>query len=82
LCGESGEFADHVKKHIAQGHALSPRQLALELGDVMWYVAIAATVLGYDLSEIAAMNEVKLAKRFADGHTVAEDVARKDVGDV
>ena len=60
LCGESGEAIDIVKKHLAQGHPLDREALAKELGDICWYVAETAQVLGYDLETIMTMNIEKL----------------------
>lgn len=37
--------------------------LAMELGDVLWYLAVSADELGYTLDEIADMNLTKLADR-------------------
>ncbi|MBR3351039.1 MAG: nucleoside triphosphate pyrophosphohydrolase family protein, partial [Erysipelotrichaceae bacterium] len=64
LCGESGEAIDIVKKHLAQGHPLDREALAKELGDICWYVAETAQVLGYDLETIMTMNIEKLKKRY------------------
>ena len=47
LCGESGEVIDLVKKHLSQGHPLDREAVAGELGDVAWYLAETAYVLGY-----------------------------------
>ncbi len=78
LCGESGEVIDIVKKHLAQGHTLDKEHIAKELGDVAWYIAEIATVIGYDLETILTMNIEKLKKRFPDGFTVKDSVERKD----
>ena len=43
LTGEAGEFANMVKKLTAHGHEISVEKLADELGDILWYVAEAAT---------------------------------------
>ena len=46
LCGESGEVIDLVKKHLHQGHELNKEKIIDELGDVCWYIAEIAYVLG------------------------------------
>ena len=78
LSGESGECADIVKKHLFQGHELDEKHLAEELGDVLWYVAVTAFSIGYDLDEIAQMNVSKLLKRYPDGFDKARSVNRDE----
>lgn len=64
LAGEAGEVANKVKKITRDGHTPALRVAILaELGDVLWYVAGLATVLGADLSEIAQENLAKLGSR-------------------
>ena len=67
LTGEAGEVADKVKKVIRDNNdEFTPErrhQIALELGDVMWYAASLAHDLGYTLDEICQMNLDKLASR-------------------
>ncbi len=67
LCGESGEVIDLVKKHLAQGHTLDREKLALELGDVAWYLAETAHAIGYDLDTVLQMNVEKLKARYPEG---------------
>jgi NTP pyrophosphatase (non-canonical NTP hydrolase) len=67
LSGEAGEVADLVKKHIGHGHDLDVNKLKLELGDVLWYIAGLAHVLGLTLSEVAEANVAKLKRRYPDG---------------
>ena len=71
LTGEAGEVADKVKKLIRdRGGVVDERfteDVALELGDVLWYVAQLAQELGYDLEEVAAANLDKLSSRAARG---------------
>lgn len=68
LTGEAGEVADKVKKVIRDrggdfADAALRKQIALELGDVLWYAATLARDLGYSLDEVAAMNVEKLESR-------------------
>tara|TARA_B110001454_G_scaffold110013_1_gene103314 strand:- start:727 stop:1059 length:333 start_codon:yes stop_codon:yes gene_type:complete len=66
LVGESGEIAEKVKKVIRDngGNFEDAKEaIALELGDVLWYVANLAFELGHNLEDIAAINIQKLASR-------------------
>lgn len=76
LAGEAGEAIDILKKHRYQGHELDRLQLALELGDVAWYLATAAHALGYSLSEIFVMNIHKLQERYPDGFNEERSIRR------
>lgn len=67
LCGEAGEAIDIVKKHLAQGHELDREHLIGELGDIAWYLAETATVLGMDLEEVLQRNIDKLRARYPEG---------------
>jgi len=65
LVGEAGEVADKVKKILRDGID-SPEyreQIMLELGDVLWYVAVLAHDLGYSLETVARHNTEKLKAR-------------------
>ena len=61
LCGEAGEVAEKVKKNIRDGKSLDG--LALELGDVLWYISTLADDLGVTLEEVAKANIEKLQSR-------------------
>lgn len=71
LAGEAGEVADKVKKVIRDNGGVFDephrRGIAMELGDVLWYVAVAAERIGYRLSQIAEMNNEKLRSRHERG---------------
>ena len=65
LCGEAGEVAEKIKKTL-RGDTHSSDQLhnlAMELGDVLWYVAVLADDLGITLDQIANWNVDKLQRR-------------------
>ncbi len=64
LCSEAGEVAGKVKKKLRDGEPHDFKdQLASELGDVFWYLAILTDHLGLNLSDIAFNNLNKLYKR-------------------
>lgn len=63
IAGEAGEFAGKIAKHYRDGTRLNDVDLAKELGDILWFVALLADYLGYDMSEIARMNINKLKDR-------------------
>ena len=76
LNGEAGEVADKVKKVLRDSEVIlrdgsgaivipdeKRKELAKEVGDVLWYVATMAYDLGYTLEEIATMNYQKLKSR-------------------
>lgn len=69
--GEAGEVAEKVKKIIRdKGGKVSEedkQELAKELGDVMWYIAVFAHDLGVPLDDIAQSNLDKLKSRKARG---------------
>lgn len=74
LAGESGEFADKVKKIMRdkRGDFTEAERIELlkELGDTLWYVAEVALYLDMPMSELAKMNLEKLASRKARGALV------------
>ena len=67
LTGEAGEVADKVKKLIRDHNGVVDQRftddVALELGDVLWYVAQLATELGLSLDAVASANLRKLKSR-------------------
>jgi len=67
LAGEAGEFANMIKKLTAHGHNIPKEKLAEELGDVLWYVAEAASACNLNLDDIAVKNIKKLKARYPEG---------------
>jgi NTP pyrophosphatase (non-canonical NTP hydrolase) len=69
--GEAGEVAEKVKKIIRDKNGeisqADKEELAKELGDVLWYLAVMAKELGVSLDTIAQQNIDKLQSRKARG---------------
>jgi len=65
--GESGEIAEKVKKIIRdKGGKVSQadkQELAREVGDVLWYLAVFSHHLGISFDKIAQENLAKLQSR-------------------
>lgn len=67
LAGETGEVVDGIKKREYHGRVeeITVEHLIEELGDVMWYLANLASVLGVSLETVMQLNYEKLHKRYA-----------------
>lgn len=69
--GEAGEVAEKVKKIIRdKGGKISEedkQELAKELGDVLWYLAVFAHDLGFSFDKVATSNLEKLQSRKSRG---------------
>jgi len=67
LADESGEVLGKFKKLLRDKDGKltddDKKEIAKELGDVLWYVASVTYLLGYDLNDVAQMNLDKLASR-------------------
>ncbi|MEN8174102.1 MAG: nucleoside triphosphate pyrophosphohydrolase family protein [Chloroflexota bacterium] len=77
LAGEAGEFANLVKKLTAHGHEIPSEELADELGDVLWYLAEAASAINNSLGEIAEQNVDKLRQRYPEGFSSTRSINRE-----
>lgn len=67
LTGEAGEVSDKVKKVLRDNNSVftdeKKEEIAKEIGDVLWYVAVLSHDIGYSLDDIARMNHSKLRSR-------------------
>lgn len=79
LTGESGEFADQIKKWLFQDHPLDNAKLINELGDIRFYLELACYAIGVSLEEVEKQNSAKLRKRYPNGFTTEASQARVDV---
>lgn len=67
LANEGGEFNDIVKKFIFHGTEIDRAKALKELGDVRWYLELAAHCLGFTMAEVEAENVRKLRERYPEG---------------
>ena len=67
LCGESGEVAEHIKKHLAHGQELDDVTICQELGDCLWYIAAIAYANNISLLNVMNENICKLRRRHPNG---------------
>jgi len=67
LCGEAGEFAEHIKKMLRDdgGKLTEEKKKSLigELGDVLWYLSVLANELDTDLESVVEYNLKKIKSR-------------------
>lgn len=78
LAGESGEFADMIKKHLFHNHPLDIEKVEKELGDILWYIAEACRVLELEMNKVAILNIYKLSQRYPNGFDPKDSLERKD----
>lgn len=78
ISGEAGELLDAVKKSFIYNKPLDVVNAKEELGDIMWYIALACRTLNVSLEELMQMNIDKLTKRYPEKYTDAHASARLD----
>lgn len=76
LCGEAGEVADMLKKHLFQGHDFKKNDLINELGDVLWYIALICESQHLSMNGVMVRNIDKLEKRYKDGFSTEASINR------
>lgn len=76
LCGEAGEVAEMVKKHVFHGHPMDDGKVLLllkELGDILWYINYGAVrCVGVPIESVMQANIDKLAARYPEGFFSSE----------
>lgn len=69
LVTEAGEFQDMLKKHLYYGRELDTVNLREEIGDLLWYCAIALNALDTDFQAVMQTNIDKLKARYPEKFT-------------
>lgn len=78
ICGEAGEAAELIKKHVFQGHPLDYHKVILECGDVLYYIQLLLSHCGSDIEHAMYENIKKLEHRYPEGFTVESSIKRVD----
>lgn len=81
LASEVGEFTTEVKRLAIYGRGLEPamrEHMIEEIGDILWYLNLAAEKLDTTLNRCAVENIAKLAKRYPTSYSDALAEARLD----
>jgi NTP pyrophosphatase (non-canonical NTP hydrolase) len=78
ISGEAGELLDAVKKSFIYNKPLDFENAKEELGDLLWYMALACRTLDVSFEELMQMNIDKLTKRYPEKYTDEDAIARAD----
>jgi NTP pyrophosphatase (non-canonical NTP hydrolase) len=79
LSTEANEFLDTLKKTIYYGKNLDKVNLIEELGDLLYYTALALDVLGSSFEEAMEVNSKKLQKRYNKGEFTTEAAINRNL---
>jgi NTP pyrophosphatase (non-canonical NTP hydrolase) len=85
LAGESGEFAEIVKKLNWHGKDLTAdvhAHMKKELGDVIFYWVMCCQALSLDPNDVITANVDKLMARYPDGEFSVERAENRAEGDI
>lgn len=76
LVTESGEFLDNFKKHIYYGKPFDATNVVEEIGDVLWYCAIALDCVGMSFEQCMERNIHKLRTRYPEKFNQTDAIDR------
>jgi NTP pyrophosphatase (non-canonical NTP hydrolase) len=76
MATEAGEFLDPIKKHLFYGKPLDLVNLREEVGDLLWYIAIACDALDTTIDAEMQRNIAKLRKRYPEKFDSVQAVER------
>lgn len=80
LVTEAAEFADVFKKHIFYGKPIDWINLEEEAGDLFWYLAVLADVIGKESFDTMFQKNVeKLAQRYKNQKFTEDAAINRDV---
>ena len=77
MAEEAGETLGLIRKHLFQDRPLERERLTMELGYVLWCLAVTAHSAGITLDDVAAANVAKLQARYPGGFS-SERAAQRE----
>lgn len=78
LASDSGEFVTAIKAYAIYGKTLDVDNCIEELGDCLWFIALACKAFGIDMVSVMEANIAKLAKRYPEKYSDEAAIARAD----
>lgn len=78
---EASECLDLLKKHIYYGKELDTLHLKEEVGDLLYYTAVALDVLNLSFEDAMEININKLRKRYPNGFESDKAIRREALSD-
>lgn len=82
LVTESGELADVIKRQAIYGKEVDVQNVIEELGDVLWYVALACRAVDVSMEQVMAGNIAKLSARYPDKFKEQDALNRDTVAEM
>lgn len=83
VCGEAGELADAIKRHVTYGKEVDRKNLVEELGDLRFYIQAVQNL--YEISELELLqaNALKLQERYKSlAYSDEAAIAREDKAEI
>ena len=78
LCGEAGEFSDCVKKYLVYNKPFDKENAVEELGDLLWFIALACEAIDVPMVDVALKNIEKLKARYPEKYSDEHAAERLD----
>lgn len=79
LAGESGEVLEHMKKSWVLDRDMDRDKVIEEMGDTFHYLTMLLIKMDITLDDLISNNRIKLYKRYPNGFSKADAIARADV---
>lgn len=75
---EAAEIADIYKKRLAQGKSIDKEHLAVEIGDLIWYIRALIDTNGLNFGDILNKNIEKLQARYGETYDREKALLKQD----